>query len=146
VNPDRSLRGTILNSDGDWTGVSSPAGTVEFRTAHRAQLRHDGIARIDLLLDDTVVGTAWDAPGPVRGVGDLGVAIGAWPDGPEYAFSGYLDDAKLFRRTPGSDVWRLLDPCCADRAAIDALLDRLRADGWTTDDIVGWGGNSWTWR
>lgn len=125
VEPSGALTATIVDSDGAWSGVSSPAGIAATDVWHEAWVSHDGISQMELRLDGTVVARAQGVMGPVQSVGDFGIAIGNWPDAGAYPFGGYIDEVKLYRYNPSKDFQQLLDPCCSSGRRLDAILREL---------------------
>lgn len=127
VTPDFTLKGTIYDDYENWRGPTSDAGAVEPGRWHTAELTYvDSAARIDLRLDGELVGSKQGVAGPVRPVGDLGVAIGIWPDADRYALDGQLDDAKLWATWPEFEDF--VDPCCSDTGALDRVVAIMRRD------------------
>jgi hypothetical protein len=137
VNPDGSLQGTILDAASTWTGpVSAPAVVTPGRW-YTAELQHDGINQLQLILDGAVVAAGFDVRGPVRSVGPHGVAIGHWPESSQvYTFAGWLREAWLYKYDPHKDANGLLDPCCTDRKGLATAVDKLRAEGHTADSVA----------
>ena len=126
VEPTGALTGTIVDANGAWSGASSGANLVRPGVWHEAWLAHDGINQLELRLDDATVALSDNVYGPVRSVGDLGIAIGNWPDAGTYPFAGYIDEVKLYRYDPRKDLQGLLDPCCFDGREFDAVLAELK--------------------
>ena len=136
VGGDGSLGGAIVDASGGWNGTTSAPGLVTADAWHEAELRHDGVSQLLVLLDGAVVARADNVPGPVRSVGPLGVAIGTWPDRDDvYTFRGHLDEVRLYRYDPVEDIRRLLDPCCLDMRPVRRAAERLRSDGWTSERL-----------
>jgi hypothetical protein len=132
LHPKAELKGTILDASGAWRGATSAAYLIGPDEWHTAEVRHDGYSTLEILLDGTVVGAAYDVQGPVRSVGPHGVSLGHWPErDPRYTLRGWIDDAKLARHE--LDPEDLVDPCCADLRTIDDLLAKARADGMTPE-------------
>jgi hypothetical protein len=138
IEPSGALTGTIVDANGAWSGASSPANLVTPGTWHEAWLSHDAISQLELKLDDVVVARVHDIYGPVRSVGELGIAIGNWPDAGAYPFAGYIDEVKLYRNSPAKDFQSLLDPCCFDGRAFDEVLRELKQN-----EALGAGGGGW---
>jgi Concanavalin A-like lectin/glucanases superfamily len=126
VEANGALTGTIVDRSGAWVGATTSAGLVGPNAWHEAWLIHDGISQLQLQLDGVVVAERFDVHGPVRGVGDLGVAIGNWPDAGAYAFSGYIDEVKVCVYDPTKDLSAFMNPCCRDGAGLDAVVATLR--------------------
>jgi hypothetical protein len=136
VHPDRSIQGTIVDAAGAWRGPRSAAGVVVPNQWHEAELLHDGVSRIRVLLDGSTVAEAHDVRGPVRDIGAYGFAIGQWPDPPNpYTFRGRIGEVQLFRYDPRKDVVDLLDRCCAQLSALDGLVARLAEEGHTSASL-----------
>jgi hypothetical protein len=131
IGPDGHLFGGIVDAAGNWSGPSTAPGVVTSGDWHVADLIHDGANRCALFLDGTQVAYG-DVPGPVRSVGDLGIAIGHWPDPPDfYTLEGYVAEVQLRKHDMSTEIADDLDPCCADFDGIAQLAGRLREDGWT---------------
>jgi hypothetical protein len=128
VEPSGALTGTIVDANNLWTGTTSPASLVKPGAWHEAWLVHDGVSQLALQCDGVTVAVARNVYGPVRSVGNLGVAIGNWPDRGQYPFAGYIDEVKLYRWDPSKDLQNLLNPCCFDGKAFDAVLAELKAN------------------
>jgi len=128
IEPSGALTGTIVDANNLWTGTSSPANLVKPGAWHEAWLTHDGISQLALQCDGATVAVARNVYGPVRSIGNLGVAIGNWPDRGQYPFAGYIDEVKLYRYDPSKDFQNLLNPCCFDGKAFDAILAELKAN------------------
>lgn len=128
IEPSGALTGTIVDANNLWTGTSSQASLVKPGAWHEAWLTHDGISQLTLQCDGATVAIARNVYGPVRSVGNLGVAIGNWPDRGQYPFTGYIDEVKLYRYDPSKDFQNLLDPCCFDGKAFDGILTELKAN------------------
>ena len=126
VLPTGALAGTIVDANGAWTGASSAPNLVAPNMWHEAWLSHDGINQLELKLDGVVVAREYDVVGPVRSVGDLGIAIGNWPDAGAFPFVGYIDEVKVYRYDPRKDLQDLLDPCCRDGRDLDSLMGELK--------------------
>jgi hypothetical protein len=122
IEPSGALTGTIVDANGAWSGVSSSAHLVTPGVWHKAWLAHDGVSQLQLLL----VALTRNVYGPVRSVGELGVAIGNWPDAGTYPFVGYIDEVKLYRYNPSKDFQNLLDPCCFEGRQFDKILTELK--------------------
>jgi hypothetical protein len=135
VDGNRSVAGTIVDAAGAWTGVASPAGAVSLEAWHTVEFHHDGISRARLWLDGTLVAERFDVAGPLRDMGGFGLAIGQWPDTAQYTLRGWLDDVAIWRDDPADDVADLVDPCCADRARLDDLVQHIRAAGWNAEQL-----------
>jgi hypothetical protein len=130
VNPDGSIQGTILNALGSWLGAKSGAGVVSPNTWHVAEFVHDGVSHCTLYVDGHVVDEGFTSPGPVRGVGPHGIAIGHWPEpGSQYTLRGLVDRVKVWTFDPERTGQHLIDDCCIDREAIDAATPGLRSTG-----------------
>jgi len=131
IGEDGSLGAAIVDASGNWNGAGSAPGLITADTWHEAELRHDGISQLTVLLDGAVVARSDNVPGPVRSVGPLGVAIGTWPDQDDvFTFRGHLDEVRLYRYDPVDDIRRYLDPCCLDVRRVRATAERLRTQGW----------------
>ena len=138
IEPTGALTGTIVDANNAWTGTTSPASLVKPGAWHEAWLTHDGISQLTLQCDGTTVAVARNVYGPVRSVGNRGVAIGNWPDRGQYPFAGYIDEVKLYRYDPSKDFQNLLNPCCFDGKAFDAILAELKAN-----KVLNAGGGYW---
>jgi hypothetical protein len=138
IEPSGALTGTIVDANGAWSGASSPANLVTPGHWHEAWLSHDGISQLELKLDGVAVARVDGVYGPVRSVGDLGIAIGNWPDAGVYPFAGYIDEVKLYRYNPAKDFQSLLDPCCFDGRGFDEILRELEQN-----EVLGAGGGGW---
>jgi hypothetical protein len=137
INPDGSLQGTILDASGAWTGAKSAPNTVRPGQWHTAELQHDGINQLQLVLDGAVVAAAYNVLGQVRSVGPHGIAVGHWPEASGvYTFEGYLREAWLYKYDPYKDVNGLFDPCCTDRKGLAEAVAKLRAAGETADSVA----------
>jgi len=84
-----------------------------------------------------VVAHVDDVYGPVRSVGDLGIAIGNWPDAGAYPFAGYIDEVSCPLQ-PGERLPEPLRPVLLDGRVIDEILRELRQN-----EAFGAGGGSW---
>lgn len=126
VEASQALTGTILDRSGAWAGATTAAKTVHPNAWHEAWLIHDGISQLQLQLDGAVVAERFDVYGPVRGIGNLGVAIGNWPDAGVYAFNGYIDEVKIYVYDPAKDLSNFINPCCRNGAGLDAVVNSLR--------------------
>jgi len=136
VNPDGSLQGTIVDAASNWTGASSAPDVVTPGRWYTAELQHDGINQLQIILDGEVVAAAFDVRGPVRSIGPHGVAIGHWPEASDvYTFAGWLREAWLYKYDPYKDANGLLDPCCTDRKGLAAAVEKLREAGQTADSV-----------
>ena len=135
IEPSGALTGTIVDANGAWSGGSSSANLIAPGIWHEAWLSHDGISQLELKLDGVTVARVDGVYGPVRSVGDLGIAIGNWPDAGAYPFMGYIDEVKLYRYNPAKDFQSLLDPCCFNGRAFDEILREL-----TQSEALGAGG------
>jgi hypothetical protein len=131
VNPDASLQCTILDANSNWRGCISGPGIVAANRWHVATFEHDGVSQCRVLLDGALVAQEFDVQGPVRSIGDEGVAIGHWPGAPSaYTFEGNIGDVQLYKYDPRNDAKSLLDPCCIDRRKIDSLYLEAKQKGW----------------
>jgi hypothetical protein len=132
ISPDLALNGTIYDAKENWTGVASAPGICTPNSWHTASLTHDGASTLTLTLDGTAVAQTSNAIGPVRSVGNLGIAVGHWPN-PEsaYTFEGNINYFQLLKHSPQSDFQSLLDPCCADLGPAQDLARRLSTEGVT---------------
>lgn len=131
VNPHGGLMCTILDSTGAWRGITVGPGAIDQLRWYTVEMRHDGFTGMELYIDGNLVGAAHDVPGPVRGVGPRGISVGHWPE-PAHVYTlqtGFVDEVVLAKRK--LDPEDVLDACCADLPAIDALLDGARAEGLT---------------
>jgi len=126
IEPSGALTGTVVDANGAWSGGSSSANLITPGAWHEAWLSHDGISQLELKLDGVAVAWVRDVYGPVRSVGELGIAIGNWPDAGAYPFAGYIDEVKLYRYNPTKDLQSLLDPCCFDGREFDEVLRELK--------------------
>jgi hypothetical protein len=130
IDADFSLQGTILDQNSQWTGVATSANAVSTGVEHTAQVVCDGINSVQVLLDGNVVAESYDTVGQVRPVGQLGVAVGHWPDPPGvYTFEGTIYEFALQKYDPDSDLTAILDPCCADWSALAAFVEQLGREG-----------------
>ena len=138
VEADRALTGTIVDAAGQWRGASTRPGLLKTPGRwHVAELLHDGVSRVTLVLDGAVVAVADGVRGPVRSVGPLGIAIGHWPDPPStYTFHGHIGETRLYAYDPAEEARRLATRCCMDQEALAAETDRLVKDGWTRDGLM----------
>jgi hypothetical protein len=139
VEADRALTGTIVDAAGQWRGASSRAGLLKTPGRwHVAELIHDGISRLTLVLDGAQVAQADGVRGPVRSVGNLGIAIGHWPDPPgTYTFHGHIGETQLYVYDPAEEARQLADRCCLDWNALAEERDRLVKEGWTREKMMG---------
>lgn len=136
VNPNASLQATILDRNGTWTGVASAPGLIVPQRWYDVEFLHDGMSHVHLFADGTLVGERFDVPGPVRDIDQLGVSIGHWPGpDPRYTLEGWVDDLRIWCEDVDDAVRDLVDDCCIDRAALDRLVQRVRADGWDGDRL-----------
>jgi hypothetical protein len=136
VQPDGSLTATIFDRNGNWTGATTAPHLVSVNTWHTAEIQHDGINTVEIFLDGALVGSAYDALGPVASVGPHGIAIGHWPEvSGQYTFSGFIREVKLYKYDPYKDANGLLDHCCVDRKALDDAAVQLRRRGATADSL-----------
>jgi hypothetical protein len=122
ANPDRSISFTIVDSNGAWRGCASPPGVVTPGTWQTVTAGHDGVSEARIGLGEQVVASANDVPGPVRSIGQLGVAIGRWPDAPAFQFSGHMSEVALYKYDPVPEMNLLFGADCVDREALGALL------------------------
>jgi hypothetical protein len=119
VTPDHALSGTINDQSGNWTGATSAPKIVTSNVQHTALLESDGVSMVRISLDGKIVGENYAVPGEVRSVGNLGLAIGHWPDPPDvYTFEGVIYEVLLQKYDPQKDLTSALDPCCFDQKAI----------------------------
>ncbi len=125
INPDRSVSFTIVDRDRKWNGCSSSPGLVSTGVWHTLVAAHDGISEARIGLDAEVVASHKDVLGPVPSVGDLGIAIGRWPDEPRYQFQGYLSEVALSKFDPVPEINLVLGAPCIDAEALAALLQRI---------------------
>lgn len=124
------LTGAVVDATGTW-GELQVSGFVHPRQWHDIELRHDGVTRLELLVDGARVAVRHDVPGPVRGVGPLGIAIGHSLIETNHlpTMHGWIDDVQIAKREiEPADV---LDPCCADLPTIDAAVREARDAGVT---------------
>lgn len=136
VESNGALTGSILDATGTWRAPQTSPGAVTNRVWHEAAMFHDGISHARLFLDGTLAAERFDIPGPIRDVANFGLAIGHWPDPDDrYTLEGHIDDVKVWRDDPADEVAGLIDACCVDRGGIDALLERMRNEGWTFDQL-----------
>ena len=138
VEADRALTGTIVDAAGQWRGASTRPGLLKTPGRwHVAELIHDGISRATLVLDGAPVAEADGVRGPVRSVGNLGIAIGHWPDPPStYTFHGHIGETRLYAYDPAEEARQLAERCCLDWDALGEERDRLVKDGWTRDKLM----------
>jgi hypothetical protein len=136
INPDLSIEATILTPNGTWRGVRSAPSAVSPGRWHKAEFLHDGINTAKLQVDGVLVGSSYDARGPVRSIGPEGIAIGHWP-GPDagYTFNGNIGELLLYKYDPANDLARALNPCCIDKVALVALLGNVTKAGWDADKL-----------
>jgi hypothetical protein len=136
IGPDLSLNGTIYDVNGNWIGANTASGVCTANTWHTASLYHDGISTLTISLDGTLVAQTSNAVGPVRSVGNLGIAVGHWPN-PEnlYAFSGDINYFGLAKYYLEYDVLTLLDPCCTKLGAVQEVANKLRGEGITLENV-----------
>ena len=136
VNHDGSVQGTILDNAEHWTGAISQPSVVVPNRWHQIEFQHDGVSHCQISLDGTLVGSAYDVPGPVRSVGPEGVTIGHWPGQPgTYTFEGHIGAVQLYKYDPIKDLEHFLDPCCIDGEALDKVVLQLRAKGWNGEQL-----------
>jgi hypothetical protein len=137
VNPDYSIQGTILDATSTWNGATSPAAVVSPDAVHTAILVCDGVNSVQIYLDDSLVAESYTVPGNVRPVGDLGIAVGHWPNPPDvYTFEGTIYEFILLKYDLQQDIWNLLDPCCVDWGKLLAFLQGLGERGIAADQLV----------
>jgi len=131
IGADRSLAGGIVDANGNWSTISSAPDSVIPEQWYEAELRHDGVNHCQLSLDGNLVATSYSMHGPVRSVGNYGIAIGAWPDyPPPYTFQGYIGEVQLYKYDPKQEIRQLIDPCCIDRETLYQAIEQLRKGGW----------------
>jgi hypothetical protein len=115
VNEDYSIQGTILDATSTWNGPSSPAGVVSTDAIHTAILACDGVNSVQVYLDGALVAGNYSIPGGVRAVGNLGIAVGHWPNPSDYyTFEGTIYEFILLKYDAQQDLLNLLDACCVD--------------------------------
>lgn len=137
VNPDYSIQGTILDATSTWNGAISPAAAVSTNAMHTAILVCDGVSLVQVYLDGALVAENYSTPGSVRTVGNLGIAVGHWPNPPgQYTFQGTIYEFILQKYDPQQDIWNLLDACCVDWRKLLAFLRDLGKRGITADQLV----------
>jgi hypothetical protein len=137
VNPDRSLSATILDEDGNWTGVASASGAVADGVTYTAGLRHDGISTMQLLLGRSVIAGSQTVNGAIRPVGDKGLVIGHWPDADaDRTFAGIMSAVDIWTGNPASDATTLLSGCCVDREALDQVFQAWLTKPGGRDEIA----------
>jgi hypothetical protein len=130
VNPDFSVQGTILDATSTWTGPSSAPGVVSAGTTHTAVLVCDGVNSVQVFLDGALVAENYAVPGSVQSVGNLGIAVGHWPNPPDtYTFQGTIYQFILLNYDPLQDILNLLDLCCVDWRKLQVFLRELAARG-----------------
>jgi hypothetical protein len=120
-----SLTGSIIDANGNWNDTFVFSDIPLFQPDHwyEVEFHHDGISRARLWLNGNLVRERHDVPGPVRGVIGNGVVIGR-------GVEGWVDDVKIWTYDPEADVRRMVEQCCLDRGALDALLDDAGDQGW----------------
>lgn len=127
------LTGTVVDASGAWQGVSVE-GRVTAGQWYEAALEHNGLSTLALRVGGEVVAVRHDVPGPVRSVGDLGVAIGRWPDRAQYTFRGEIGELQIWRHDPVRTVQQVLDGCCGrDTALLEQALGLLAGADLRTD-------------
>lgn len=137
VENDGSLMGTILDRDENWIGTRSAPNLISKDQWYTAELLHDGCNAIELYLDGVQVAGAYNAPGQVRSIGPKGITVGHWPEtSGRYTFTGHIREVKLFKYDPYKDANGLLNPCCQDRKALDAAVQKLRENGATAESLA----------
>jgi hypothetical protein len=130
VNSDLSISGTIFDADGNWTGATSMPNTVCLNTTHVAILECDGINMVRILLDGKMVAENYKVKGAVASIGQLGLAIGHWPDPPNtYTFEGTIFETSLQKYDKTSELTRYIDTCCYDREALRLWFKRVSQKG-----------------
>jgi hypothetical protein len=136
VEQDGSLGCAILDSNNNWNGAKSTPNLVSTNVWHTAEMLHDGIGSVELYLDGASVGQAYNAPGPVRSVGNRGIAIGHCAESESvYSLEGYIREVKLYKFDPYKYVNGLLDHRCMDRKGIDSMMQMLR-QGQITPELL----------
>lgn len=130
VNPDYSVQGTILDATSTWNGPSSAPGVVSTGAMHTAILVCDGLNSVQVFLDGALVAEDYAVPGSVRSVGNLGIAVGHWPNQPAtFTFEGTIYQFILLKYDPLQDILNLLDSCCVDWRKLLIFLRELAARG-----------------
>jgi hypothetical protein len=125
INADRSVSFTIVDRNGQWRGCTSAPGLASAGAWHTVIAAHDGISEARIGLDAAVVARATDVLGPVRSVGQLGVAIGRWPDAAVYQFRGYVSEVALCKFDPVPEINVIFGADCVDREVLTALFRRM---------------------
>lgn len=137
VNPDLSISATIFDNNGSWSGAQSAPATVTTGATHVAVMQSDGINMVRIYLDGKLVAENYGAPGPVKGVGALGIAVGHWPDPPDqYTFQGTIFQFILKKYDPHKDLPRALDACCFNKHALAQWFQALQKRGITPQQIT----------
>ncbi|MFD7406791.1 LamG-like jellyroll fold domain-containing protein [Streptomyces sp. NPDC059866] len=130
------LTGTVLDRTGTWSGAHVD-GQITAGQWHEAALEHNGLSTLALSVDGRVVAVRHDVPGPVRPVGGFGVAIGRWPDAPEYIFRGDIGELQLWRNDPVHTVQQITDRCCGrDRTPLGKVLATLAERNEIGDSVI----------
>jgi hypothetical protein len=96
VQADDSLCFTIVDANGMWRGTATGPRRIDRGRWHRVLFAHDGFCTCRLALDGSIVAEAIDVPGPVRGLGPLGLSIGNWPDADRYQLRGAIREIRLY--------------------------------------------------
>jgi hypothetical protein len=74
---------------------------------------------VRVYLDGQMVSDNYQVSGSVRGIGQLGLAIGHWPNPPnQYTFEGTIFEVIVQKYDPQRDLARGIDPCCFSRDAL----------------------------
>ncbi|HEX9888420.1 MAG TPA: hypothetical protein VGA69_03000 [Nitriliruptorales bacterium] len=128
VQPNRSVRGTILDANGMWRGPVTQARVVKLGQWHTIEFGHDGVVSAAIAVDGVTQATMHDLAGPVRGVGPKGVTVGHWPEPPHvYSLHGWIDDLEIWREEPDPER---TDDCCGSVEVADGTIDDLKEEGW----------------
>jgi hypothetical protein len=141
IEPNGVLTGTIVDKNGHWKGASSVSNTIKPNQWHTAELQHDGINAIRIILDGVEVAAAYNVLGPVVSVGSHGIAIGHWPEQPgTYTFMGFIRETFLYKFDPYKQINGLLDSCCTDKHALQNVVNTLKQKGETSESLEkkGW--------
>lgn len=137
VNDDYSIQGTILDATSTWNGPTSAAAVVSTGTTHTAVLFCDGVNSVQVYLDGALVAENYSIPGNVRTVGSLGIAVGHWPNPPDYyTFEGTIYEFVLLKYDPQQDLLNLLDACCVDWRKFLAFVRQLEQRGISAQQLV----------
>lgn len=138
IDPDGSLVGSVLTPSHQWLAGKTAANAVPPQAWSVVEFRFDGHSRAELLVNGqslpvlpyTAALIARPRPGPVRGIGPLGVFIGHWADlDDRYTFDGYIRRVQVYKQDD-YDLLDLMDPCCkVDPKFWHEFVDMLAARG-----------------